>query len=144
MKEDVLKALNEQLQGVIMGEKEFLKLIKKANEEKLVDLLNESLKIIEKHKRFLIGEISNSDYKVAKDEGMFGKVIEGFTSITNLTINKDKEVIKETIKGLNMGVKSIEDLFKSFECDLNEDIKGNLLNILEQYSNNINEYEKLL
>lgn len=46
MENSVIKGLNEQLQGVIMGEKEFLKLIEKANDENLIDSLNNSIKII--------------------------------------------------------------------------------------------------
>lgn len=144
MENSVIKGLNEQLQGVIMGEKEFLKLIEKANDENLIDSLNNSIKIIEKHKRFLREIISEENYKPSNNEGVLGKIIEGFSNIINLTIDEDKEVIKSTIKGLSMGVKSIKKLLEEFNANLPENIKLNFLNILNEYKNNIDEYEKLL
>lgn len=43
-----------------------------------------------------------------------------------------------------MGVKSIKKLLEEFNTDLPENIKLNFLNILNEYKNNIDEYEKLL
>ena len=44
MNEKVLKELNKELQGVIMGQKEIMKLVEIAKDYKIIDLLDTTLK----------------------------------------------------------------------------------------------------
>ena len=57
MEDKVLKELNKELQGVIMGENETMKLLEKANDNKVIELLKSTLKIAEKNRILITEEI---------------------------------------------------------------------------------------
>lgn len=143
MESSKVKELNSQLEGVIMGEKEFVKLIEKAKDEKLVNLLNNNMDSIKSHKEALANEINSLDEEATKDEGTLGKVIEFFSGFTNMTIDTDKKVAKAALKGIEMGYTSINDLMIK-DVELSEDLSSRLIDIAKSYSKGINSIQKYL
>ena len=57
MEEKTLKELNSQLEGVIMGENEIIKLLEKARDYKVIELLDNTLATAEKNRELIIDEI---------------------------------------------------------------------------------------
>lgn len=143
MESSKVKELNSQLEGAIMGEKEFVKLIEKAKDEKLVELLNNNMDAIKSHKEALVNEINSLDEEATKDEGTLGKVIEFFSGFTNMTIDTDKKVAKAALKGIEMGYTSINDLMIK-DVELSEDLSSRLIDISKSYSKGINSIQKYL
>lgn len=143
MESSKVKELNSQLEGVIMGEKEFIKLIEKAKDEKLVNLLNNNMYSIKSHKEVLVNEINSLDEEATRDEGTLGKVIEFFSGFTNMTIDTDKKVAKAALKGIEMGYTSINDLMIK-DIELSEDLSSRLIDISKSYSKGINSIQKYL
>lgn len=143
MESSKVKELNSQLEGVIMGEKEFVKLIEKAKDENLVKLLNNNMDAIKSHKEVLANEINSLDEEATKDEGTLGKVIEFFSGFTNMTIDTDRKVAKAALKGIEMGYTSINDLMIK-DIELSEDLSSRLIDISKSYSKGINSIQKYL
>lgn len=143
MKDKVLKELNKELEGVIMGENQVMKLLEKAKDYKVIELLDNTLKIAEKNKFAIIEEIENLGGKPTHDEGTWGKIVEVFNSIKEMNIDTDKEILQTGIKGTEMGFKAILD-FLIKEADLNETFKKELIDISDEYSSNIKEMQEYL
>lgn len=143
MESKKVKELNSQLEGVIMGEKEFIKLIEKAKDEKLVELLNNNIDSIKSHKEVLVNEINSLNEEETKDEGALGKVIEFFSGFTNMTIDTDKKVAKAALKGIEMGYTSINDLMIK-DVELSKELSSRLIDISKSYSKGINSIQKYL
>lgn len=143
MQDKVLKELNKELEGVIMGENQIIKLLEKAKDYKVIELLDNTLSIAEKNKFAIIEEIESLGGKPTHDEGIWGKIVEAFSSIKEMNIDTDKEILQTGIKGTEMGFKAILD-FLIKETDLNEDFKKELIIISDEYSTNIKEMEEYL
>ena len=143
MKEKVLKELNSELEGVIMGENQIIKLLEKAKDYKVIELLDNTLKIAEKNKVAIIDEIQRLGGKPTHDEGTWGKIVEVFSSIKEMNIDTDKEILQTGIKGTEMGFKAILD-FLIKEADLNESFKKKLITISDEYSSNIKDMQEYL
>ena len=143
MEDKVLKELNKELQGVIMGENETMKLLEKANDSKVIELLKSTLKIAEKNRILITEEIKRLGGEPTPDEGTWGKLVEFFNSIKEMDMVTDKEVLQVGLKGTEMGFKGILD-FLIKESDLNEDFKKKLIQISDEYSTNIKEMEEYL
>lgn len=131
-----IKQLNSHLEGVIMGEKEILKLKEKAQDHKVVDLLDEILKTIRKHNEIVSSEITKSGEEKANDEGLLGKLTEIFSTITEIDITSDKDVLKTAIKGTEMGFKAVLDLMIK-DIELCDEFKNNLIEISDKYAKHI-------
>ena len=143
MEDKVIKELNKELQGVIMGENETMKLLEKANDSKVIELLKSTLKIAEKNRILITEEIKRLGGEPTPDEGTWGKLVEFFNSIKEMDTITDKEVLQVGLKGTEMGFKGILD-FLIKESDLNEDFKKKLIQISDEYSTNIKEMEEYL
>ena len=143
MKEKVLKELNSELEGVIMGENQIIKLLEKAKDYKVIELLDNTLKIAEKNKFAIIEEIKSLWWKATHYEGTWGKIVEVFSSIKEMNIDTDKEILQTGIKGTEMGFKAILD-FLIKEADLNESFKKKLITISDEYSSNIKDMQEYL
>ena len=143
MEDKVIKELNKELQGVIMGENETMKLLEKANDSKVIELLKSTLKIAEKNRILITEEIKRLGGEPTPDEGTWGKFVEFFNSIKEMDTITDKEVLQIGLKGTEMGFKGILD-FLIKESDLNEDFKKKLIQISDEYSTNIKEMEEYL
>lgn len=143
MEEKVLKKLNSELEGVIMGEKEIIKLLEKAKDYKVIELVDNTLAIAEKNKLCITEEIEKLGGKPTQNEGAFGKVIEVFNNIKGMTIDTDKEILINAIRGTEMGFKAILD-FLIKENDLAEGFKRELIEISDEYSENIKKMQEYL
>ena len=145
MKEKVLKELNKDIQGIIMGENEIMKLVEKAKDFKIIELLNTTLVISGKHKLLIIDEVKKLGGEPAKDEGAWGKVLEVFNEIKESSVDTDKEVLQTAIKGTEMGFKGTLDSLINEEEDYLDDIfKRKLLELSEEYSKNIKDMGEYL
>ena len=143
MKEIILKELNKELQGIIMGENEIIKLIEKAKDYKVIELLDNTLSIAEKNKLSIREEIKRLGGEPTNDEGTWGKIVELFNSIKEMNIDTDKEVLQTAIKGTEMGFKAILD-FLIKEEELNDVLKKELIEISDEYSKNIKDMQEYL
>ena len=143
MKEYIIEQLNSELEGVIMGENETTKLLEKAKDEKIIDLLDKTLSIAEKNKLAITEEIERLGGVATKNEGTWGKMIEVFNSIKEMNIDTDKEILQTAIKGTEMGFKAILD-FLIKEDKLDESFKKELIEISDEYAINIKEMQKYL
>ncbi|MDV4150971.1 DUF2383 domain-containing protein [Clostridium sp. AL.422] len=143
MEEKVLKELNSQLEGVIMGENEIIKLLEKAKDYKIIELLDNTLSIAEKNKLSITEEIKRLGGKPTHNEGAWGKIVEVFNSIKEMTIDTDKEILQKAIQGTEMGFKAIID-FLIKEVDLNKDFQKELIDISDEYSDNIKKMQEYL
>lgn len=145
MKEKVLKELNKDIQGIIMGENEIMKLVEKAKDFKIIELLNTTLVISGKHKLLIIDEVKKLGGEPAKDEGAWGKVLEVFNEIKESSVDTDKEVLQTAIKGTEMGFKgTLDSLINEEEDYLDDTFKRKLLELSEEYSKNIKDMGEYL
>ena len=126
-----------------MGENETMKLLEKANDDKVIELLKSTLKIAEKNRILITEEIQRLGGEPTPDEGTWGKLVEFFNSIKEMDMVTDKEVLQVGLKGTEMGFKGILD-FLIKESALNEDFKKKLIQISDEYSTNIKEMEEYL
>lgn len=143
MEENVLKSLNKELEGVIMGVNEVIKLKDKAKDCKIKELLDNTLKISEKNRVVLTEEIEYIGGIPTNDEGMWGKIIEVFNSMMEMKIDTDKEVLQQAIKGTEMGFKAILD-FLIKEENLREEFKKKLIELSDEYTKNIKDMQEYL
>ncbi|MGG7212815.1 DUF2383 domain-containing protein [Clostridium nigeriense] len=143
MKEKTVKELNSQLEGVIMGENEIKKLLEKAKDYKVIELLDNTLAIAEKNKLLIIEEIEELGGKPTNNEGAFGKIIEIFNSIKEMKIDTDKEILEKAIKGTEMGFKAILDFLIKNEY-LHDHFKKEIIEISDEYSKNIKMMQEYL
>ena len=143
MNEKILRELNKELQGVIMGQNEIMKLVEKAKDYKIIELLDTTLSIAEKHKSLIGEEVKRLDGDPAEDEGTWGKILEIFNAIKESDVDTDKEVLQTAIKGTEMGFKAILD-FLIKEENLDEDFKKKLVDLSEEYTDNIRDMGEYL
>ena len=143
MDENLIKVLNSHLQGVIMGENEMIKLKEKVKDYRLKALIDNTLLTIEEHKKVILNEIEELNGKAVKEEGIFGKLVEIFNSIKEMTIDNDKQILEKAIKGTEMGFKSILDLLIK-ESNFHEHLEKSLIKISDMYSDHIKEMQEYL
>lgn len=143
MDENLIKVLNSHLQGVIMGENEMIKLKEKVKDYRLKALIDNTLLTIEEHKKVILNEIEELNGKAVKEEGVFGKLVEIFNSIKEMTIDNDKQILEKAIKGTEMGFKSILDLLIK-ESNFHEHLEKSLIKISDMYSDHIKEMQEYL
>lgn len=143
MNDSNIKELNSQLEGIIMGENEFIKLKEKTKNYNLLELLDDTLKTIENHKQIIIEEISNLGGEATCDEGVWGKMIEIFNNFKEMNMNSDKKVLQTAIKGTEMGFKGILDLIIK-ENKLQDNFKNSLIEISNKYANHIKLMQEYL
>lgn len=143
MNENLIKVLNSHLQGVIMGENEMIKLKEKVKDYRLKVLIDNTLLTIEEHKKVILNEIEELNGKAVKEEGIFGKLVEIFNSIKEMTIDNDKQILEKAIKGTEMGFKAILDLLIK-ESNFHEHLEKSLIKISDMYSDHIKEMQEYL
>ncbi|MBE6052354.1 MAG: DUF2383 domain-containing protein [Clostridium sartagoforme] len=143
MNEYIIKELNSELEGVIMGENEITKLLEKAKDYKVIDLLDTTLSIAEKNRVAITEQIVKLGGKPTEDEGMWGKMVEVFNSIKEANVDTDKEILQTAIKGTEMGFKAILD-FLIKEKNLEENFKRELVELSDEYAINIKEMQEYL
>ena len=74
---------------------------------------------------------------------MFGKLVEIFNGIKEMTIDTDKQILEKAIKGTEMGFKSILDLLIK-ESNFHEHLEKSLIKISDMYSDHIKEMQEYL
>lgn len=138
-----IEKLNKQLEGIIMGENEIEKLLEKAKDEKLREIIEQTLNTTKEYKRMVTEEIKELHGDIVEDEGMWGKIIEFFSNFSNMKIDTDIEVAEAAIKGTEMGFKGTIDIL--VECkNLDEDIKESVKRVSDRYIMHIKDYEEYL
>lgn len=143
MEEKTLKELNSELEGVIMGENEIIKLLEKAKDYKVIELLDNTLATAEKNKVCIIEEIERLGGRPTHNEGAWGKIVEIFSDIKEMTIDTDKEILEKAIQGTEMGFKAILD-FLIEESGISKELKTELIDISEEYSKDIKKMQEYL
>ena len=141
MIENTLKELNTQLQGVIMGENAISNLKDKAKDYKLIELLDKTLCTVQKNKDVIVKEIEELGGISTHNEGVWGKVLEIFNNIKEMTIDTDKEILEKAIQGTEMGFKAILD-FLIEEENLHDHFKKELIKVSDEYTKNIKEMQE--
>lgn len=143
MEKTALRELNSQLAGLIMGENEIIKLLEKAKDYRLIEILDNTLATAEKNELCIIDEIGGLGGKPTHDECTWRKIIGVFSNVKEITIDTDKEILQKAIKGTEMGFKAIND-FLIKEIDLHKDFKKELIEILDEYSKDIKKMQEYL
>ena len=143
MIENTLKELNTQLEGVIMGENAISNLKDKAKDYKLIELLDKTLCTVQKNKDVIVKEIEELGGISTHNEGVWGKVLEIFNNIKEMTIDTDKEILEKAIQGTEMGFKAILD-FLIEEENLHDHFKRELVDISDEYTKRIKEMQEYL
>lgn len=137
------RTLTKELEGIIMGENEIAKLREKAKDPSVLNYLDNILKTVQRNKDLIIKEIEELKLKVPQDEGLFGKIIEAFNSFKEKNIDTDKDILREAIKGTEMGFKAIID-FIIEDNKIHEHLKRDLIEISKEYTNHIKNMEGYL
>ena len=143
MIENTLKELNTQLEGVIMGENAMSNLKDKAKDYKLIELIDNTLCTVQKNKDVIVKEIEELGGSSTHNEGVWGKVLEIFNNIKEMTIDTDKEILEKAIQGTEMGFKAILD-FLIEEENLHDHFKRELVDISDEYTKRIKEMQEYL
>lgn len=140
---DEQKTLTKELEGIIMGENAIAKLREKAKDPTILNYLDNILKTVQKNKDLVVKEIEELNTEVPKDEGLFGKIIELFNSFKEKNINSDKEILREAIKGTEMGFKAILDIIIE-DNKVHEHLKRDLIEVSKEYTTHIKNMEEYL
>lgn len=143
MIENTLKELNTQLEGVIMGENAMSNLKDKAKDYRLIELIDKTLCTVQKNKDVIVKEIEELGGTPTHNEGVWGKVLEIFNNIKEMTIDTDKEILEKAIQGTEMGFKAILD-FLIEEENLHDHFKRELVDISDEYTKRIKEMQEYL
>ena len=140
---DERKTLSKELEGIIMGENEIAKLREKAKDPTVLNYLDNILKTVQKNKDLIVKEIEELNTKVPQDEGLFGKIVELFNSFKEKNIDNDKDILREAIKGTEMGFKAILDLIIE-DNKVHEHLKKDLIEVSKEYTTHIKNMEEYL
>lgn len=140
---DEQKTLTKELEGIIMGENQIAKLREKAKDPTVLNYLDNILKTVQKNKDLIVKEIEELNFEVPKDEGLFGKVVELFSSFKEKNIDDDKEILREAIKGTEMGFKAIVE-FIIKDNKIHEHLKEALIGVSKEYTDHIKNMEEYL
>lgn len=140
---DERKTLTKELEGIIMGENEIAKLREKAKDPTVLNYLDNILKTVQKNKDLIVKEIEELNTKVPQDEGLFGKIVELFNSFKEKNIDNDKDILREAIKGTEMGFKAILDLIIE-DNKVHEHLKKDLIEVSKEYTTHIKNMEEYL
>lgn len=140
---DQRKTLTKELEGIIMGENEIAKLREKAKDPTVLNYLDNILKTVQKNKDLIVKEIEELNTEVPQDEGLFGKIVEFFNSFKEKNIDSDKDILREAIKGTEMGFKAILDLIIE-DNKVHEHLKKDLIEVSKEYTTHIKNMEEYL
>lgn len=143
MIENTIKELNTQLEGVIMGENAMSNLKDKAKDYKLIEVIDNTLCTVQKNKDAIVKEIEELGGMATHNEGVWGKMLDIFNNIKEMTIDTDKEILEKAIEGTEMGFKAILD-FLIKEEELHDHFKKELIQISDEYTKNIKEMQEYL
>lgn len=147
--EQGLKELNEQLQGIIVGEKETRKMWGMALDSELKILLNDTLEIMGEHREYLEEEVLFLKKQVLLYDAVEGKLISRLNDVSSRFIDEDKNIARGTICGIELAIDLIDNILKNekirkeFKVKL-EEIKSKYYYMdseLENYIQRINNGE---
>ncbi|MFR5266730.1 hypothetical protein [Clostridium sp.] len=147
--EQGLKELNEQLQGLIVGEKETKKMWRGALDSELKILLNDTLDIIGEHREYLEEEVLFLKKQVLSYEEVEGKLVNRLSDVSSKFIDEDKNIARGAIYGIELAIDLIDNILKNekirkeFKVKL-EEIKSKYYYMdseLENYIQRINNGE---
>lgn len=147
--EQGLKELNEQLQGLIVGEKEIKKMWRGALDSELKILLNDTLDIIGEHREYLEEEVLFLKKQVLSYEEVEGKLVNRLSDVSSKFIDEDKNIARGAIYGIELAIDLIDNILKNekirkeFKVKL-EEIKSKYYYMdseLENYIQRINNGE---
>ncbi len=140
LNKDVIKELNNFLQGQYMGIHEYERLIKHTNDPEVKEELQ---KIQQEHKlhAIMVAErIQNLGGSAVDDVGIKGAMVETMNWVKG-TSNQVQHIIDEAVRGESMGIRSSEELVKG---DLDEDSRKLIEDILDTDRGHIEHLNNLL
>lgn len=111
--EQGLKELNEQLQGIIVGEKETRKMWRMALDSELKILLNDTLEIMGEHREYLEEEVLFLKKQVLVYDAVEGKLITRLNDVSSRFIDEDKNIARGTICGIELVIDLIDNILKN-------------------------------
>lgn len=111
--EQGLKELNEQLQGLIVGEKETRKMWGRALDSELKILLNDTLEIIGEHREYLEEEVLFLKRQVLSYDEIEGKLVSRLNDVSTRFIDDDRNIAKGTIIGIELAIDLIDNILKN-------------------------------
>lgn len=143
MNERIIKEINTQLEGVHMGISTLRRLKKRVSSEKLKEELESILDTLKQHKNILTIEIQSNYYKATKNEGVWGKIIEFFSEISNLTTDSDRKIANSAYKGVEMAFTATNEFLMDMQ-GLKATFRDELSRVSDNYVKHIKSLEKIV
>lgn len=102
-----VQELNQLLKGTHMGASLFEDIKCKANDPKLIQLIDDCLKRLRKHEELLAKHVLTMEEEPAQDGGFFQGISEMVEAIRTLTIDEDVELSKECMKYMEYALQAL-------------------------------------
>lgn len=102
-----VQELNQLLKGTHMGASLFEDIKCKANDPKLIQLIDDCLKRLRKHEELLTKHVLTMEEEPAQDGGFFQGISEMVEAIRTLTIDEDVELSKECMKYMEYALQAL-------------------------------------
>ncbi len=102
-----VQELNQLLKGTHMGASLFEDIKWKANDPKLIQLIDDCLKRLRKHEELLTKHVRTMEEEPAQDGGFFQGISEMVEAIRTLTIDEDVELAKECMKYMEYALQAL-------------------------------------
>lgn len=109
MDNEIVKDLNELLRGCHMGASTFKEYLVEAQSEKLRETLKHSLDIFQKHETELTSRINSYGEDAVDSTGIMAVLSEMTEKIKTMMADSDEEILNQSIKAMDMGLKACHD-----------------------------------
>lgn len=139
---DIVKRLNKFLKGTHMGADAFKDYLEIAEDEKLRIVLVDIIESFKKHEEAIthrIEQLGGDPADTVGIQALWGEMME---ALQVMVTDNDEEVLKRTIKALEMGIKNGNEFLEQNE-ELPDNIKEEIDNIVKEYYKKLNKLEEL-
>ncbi|MEG0330127.1 MAG: DUF2383 domain-containing protein [Longicatena sp.] len=111
--DSIVEELNQLLKGTHMGAYIFEDLRGKLKGKELIDVFNQMIENLHQHEEALCALVISEGGEASDSAGLKGSIADMMASLKNMSLTSDKEVLKEAIKSMEMGIKAIHDFDES-------------------------------
>lgn len=139
---ELINELNKFLKGIHMGATTFKDYHEKAKSPFLRKELKETVESFKRHEEAVTHRIEQLGGNAADSVGLAGKMGEFFEKMKLIVTNTDEELIDESIKAMEMGIKNAEKFVEEHR-GIESSIKKELDNIIKDYYHQIDRLRSL-
>lgn len=142
---EIVKELNDFLKGINMGYDTFKVYEEKAQDKDLKDEFSKILSTFSSQKEIIISYIEKFNGDVHDSLGIGGEIASMFEKLKDMFINTDEEILHNSIKAMDMGIKNSEKVIVSLNnIATDKSIANTVDNMVNEYKtilNNLKEYK---